>query len=230
MLDTIDVDLAGTRVLDVGCNRGGFLRLLADNCGIKEGLGYDPAAGAIEDARRLAGTRPLRFEAAAAPPAAWSGFDAAFSHEVLYLLDDLPVHATAIFRTLKPGGVYYAVMGVHAASPLTATWHAENLEEMCLPALYDLDQVAAWFSDAGFEVAASRLRVRFVSHRRSAPQRRSVTRLARLRLLLLLLLLLLQPEDLALLQPPRVSGAQLGGCLTRMPYRRATPVNRSLDA
>ncbi|MGO9696993.1 MAG: hypothetical protein ACLPYO_25315, partial [Mycobacterium sp.] len=60
MLDTIDVDLAGTRVLDVGCNRGGFLRLLADDCRIKEGFGYDPAAGAIEDARRLAGTRPLR--------------------------------------------------------------------------------------------------------------------------------------------------------------------------
>ncbi|MGO9153092.1 hypothetical protein [Mycobacterium sp.] len=54
----------------------------------------------------------------------------AFSHEVLYLLDDLPAHATAISRTLKPGGVYYAVMGVHAASPLTATWHAENLEEV----------------------------------------------------------------------------------------------------
>ena len=30
MLDTIDVDLAGRRVLDAGCNRGGFLRLLAD--------------------------------------------------------------------------------------------------------------------------------------------------------------------------------------------------------
>jgi len=162
MLDTIDVDLAGTRVLDVGCNRGGFLRLLADDCGIKEGFGYDPAAGAIEDARRLAGTRPLRFEAAAAPPAAWSGFDVAFSHEVLYLLDDLPAHATAIFRTLKPGGVYYAVMGVHAASPLMAAWHAENVEEMSLPALYDLDQVAARFCDAGFEVAASRLWVRFI--------------------------------------------------------------------
>jgi predicted rRNA methylase YqxC with S4 and FtsJ domains len=27
MLETIDVDLAGKRVLDAGCNRGGFLRL-----------------------------------------------------------------------------------------------------------------------------------------------------------------------------------------------------------
>ncbi len=53
MLDTIDVELAGTRVLDAGCNRGGFLRLLADGHGIAEGFGYDPAAGAIDDARRL---------------------------------------------------------------------------------------------------------------------------------------------------------------------------------
>lgn len=162
MLDTIDVDLAGTRVLDVGCNRGGFLRLLADDCGITEGFGYDPAASAIEDARRLAGTRPLRFEAAAAPPAAWTGFDVAFSHEVLYLLDDLPAHAAAIFATLKPGGMYYAVMGVHTASPLMAAWHADNAEKLGLPILYDLDQVVAWFSAAGFEVAASRLSVRFI--------------------------------------------------------------------
>jgi cyclopropane fatty-acyl-phospholipid synthase-like methyltransferase len=56
LLDTIDVDPAGKRVLDAGCNRGGFLRLLVDRCGIAEGLGYDPAAGAIEDARRLAGS------------------------------------------------------------------------------------------------------------------------------------------------------------------------------
>src|SRR5256885_2410428 len=63
MLDTIDVDLRGRRVLDAGCNRGGFLRLLADARGIDEGYGYDPAAGAIEDARQLAGGRPLHFEA-----------------------------------------------------------------------------------------------------------------------------------------------------------------------
>jgi len=162
MLDTIDTDLVGKKVLDAGCNRGGFLRLLADDCGIGEGYGYDPAAGAIEDARRLAGTRPLRFEAAAAPPAAWSGFDVAFSHEVLYLLDDLPAHAAAIFRALKPGGVYYAVTGVHDASPLMVTWHAENAEELGLPALYDLDRVAGSFRAAGFQVAAGRLRVGFV--------------------------------------------------------------------
>jgi SAM-dependent methyltransferase len=77
LLDTIDVDPAGKRVLDAGCNRGGFLRLLVDRCGIAEGLGYDPAAGAIEDARRLAGDRPLRFETAASVPEGWRDCDLA---------------------------------------------------------------------------------------------------------------------------------------------------------
>jgi SAM-dependent methyltransferase len=162
MLDTIDIDLAGKRVLDAGCNRGGFLRLLADRCGIAEGFGYDPASGAIEDARRLAGRRPLEFEAADTVPTGWDGFDAAFSHEVLYLLHDLSAHARAIFAALAPGGVYYAVMGVHSASPLMADWHRANADELHLPKLYDIDEVIATFTAAGFDAAAARLAVRFV--------------------------------------------------------------------
>ena len=77
MLDTIDVDLAGKRVLDAGCNRGGFLCLLSDACRIAEGWGYDPASGAIDDARRAAGARPLRFEVADSVPPGWGSFDAA---------------------------------------------------------------------------------------------------------------------------------------------------------
>jgi SAM-dependent methyltransferase len=162
MLAAIDVDLAGRRVLDAGCNRGGFLRLLADRCGIAEGFGYDPAAAAVADASRLAGDRPLRFEAAAMVPAGWSGFDVAFSHEVLYLLRDLPAHARAIHAALAPGGVYFAVMGVHAASPLMAEWHAGNAEQLELPPLYEIDDVIGAFESAGFEAAASRLAMRFV--------------------------------------------------------------------
>lgn len=162
MLDTIDMDLAGKRVLDAGCNRGGFLRQLVDQSGIAEGFGYDPASGAIKDARRLAGRRPLHFEAADTVPAGWDGFDAAFSHEVLYLLDDLPAHARALFGSLVPGGVYYAVMGVHNTSPLMVEWHEANIEELHLPQLYDIDDVIAVFQAAGFDTAASRLAVRFV--------------------------------------------------------------------
>jgi hypothetical protein len=46
--------------------------------------GSDPAWGAVEDARRLAGSRPLRFEVAEHGAARLGGFDVAFSHEVLY--------------------------------------------------------------------------------------------------------------------------------------------------
>ena len=162
MLETIDIDLADRRVLDAGCNRGGFLRLLADRYAIAEGFGYDPASGAIEDARRLAGQRPLQFEAAETIPIGWHGFDAAFSHEVLYLLHDLPAHARAMFSAMVPGAVYYAVMGVHAASPLMADWHRANAEELHLPELYDIDDVVAVFEAAGFHAAAARLAIGFV--------------------------------------------------------------------
>jgi SAM-dependent methyltransferase len=162
MLDTIDVDLGGRRVLDAGCNRGGFLRLLTDGSGIAEGFGYDPASGAVEDARRLTGERPLHFEVADTVPAGWGDLDVAFSHEVLYLLDDLPAHAAAIFGALAPGGVYYAVMGVHTRSPLMAAWHAANAEQFDLPRLYAIDDVVAVFQAAGFEASAARLPVTFV--------------------------------------------------------------------
>jgi SAM-dependent methyltransferase len=172
MLETIDIDLAGRHVLDAGCNRGGFLRLLAARSGIAAGYGYDPAAGAIADARRLVGALPLTFEVADTVPAGWEGFEAAFSHEVLYLIHDLAGHAAAIHDALAPGAPYYAVMGVHAGSPGIASWHAENAEKLDLPALYSLDDVIGAFAGAGFEAAASLLKFGFVrlsGHARSFP-------------------------------------------------------------
>jgi SAM-dependent methyltransferase len=162
MLDTIDVNVAGQQVLDAGCNRGGFLRMLADDHDIGEGFGYDPAAEAIADARQLAGHRPLHFEASTSVPDAWNGIDVAFSHEVLYLLHDLAPHARAIHQALRPGGVYFAVMGVHASSPLMVEWHTANHAELQLPPLYDIDEVIATFQRTGFDASVARLAVRFV--------------------------------------------------------------------
>ncbi len=67
-----------------------------------------------------------------------------------------------MFGALVPGGVYYAVMGVHAASPLMAEWHRANVEQLHLPELYDIDEVVAVFEAAGFHAAAARLAIRFV--------------------------------------------------------------------
>ena len=162
MLDTIDLDLGGRRVLDAGCNQGGFLRLLVDACAIAEGRGFDPASDAIEDARRLAGSRPLTFETSDSVPAGWTGFDVAFSHEVLYLLHDLGAHAASMFGALEPGAPYFAVMGVHAGSRMMAEWHASAVDELSLPKLYDLDEVVGVFDEAGFDVSVAALELRFV--------------------------------------------------------------------
>ncbi len=95
-------------------------------------------------------------------PAGWTEFDAAFSHEVLYLLDDLASHAAATFAALEPGAPYFAVMGVHAGSPLMSAWHGSAAGELGLPRLYDLDEVVEAFDGAGFDVSAARLQMRFV--------------------------------------------------------------------
>jgi len=162
ILDTIDIDLAGMRVLDAGCNRGGFLRLLVDAAGIAEGYGYDPASGAVTDARRLTGDRPLSFEVADTVPGGWGEFDAAFSHEVLYLLEDLTAHAARLFDALRPGAAYFAVMGVHRGSPMMSAWHAESAVELGLPWLYGLDEVTDAFEDAGFSASVASLKLGFV--------------------------------------------------------------------
>jgi SAM-dependent methyltransferase len=175
MLEMVDIDLSGKKVLDVGCNRGGFLRLLVDRICIGEGYGYDPAASAIDDARRLAGARPLTFEIGATVPPGWSKFDAAFSHEVLYLLHDLPTHAAALFASLVPGGSYFATMGVHADSSLMTQWHADNATNLDLPGPYRLEEVGDVFERVGFEVSVGRLPFRFVpvhAHRGDAPDPR----------------------------------------------------------
>lgn len=177
MLQTVDADLAGTRVLDAGCNRGGFLRLLVDTAGIAEGHGYDPASDAIADARQLAGDRPLTFVVAQTVPDGWADFDVAFSHEVLYVLKDLGAHAAAVFAALKPGGSYFAVMGVHEESPIMSAWHAESAAELDLPPLYRLDDVAAVFESAGFSVSVANLKLGFVpvsAHRHGHDHRRDL--------------------------------------------------------
>jgi hypothetical protein len=68
----------------------------------------------------------------------------------------------AIHRALRPGGVYYAVMGVHAGAPGVSQWHADNVERLAPPKLYTLDEVIAAGAGAGFEAAVARLKIGFV--------------------------------------------------------------------
>jgi 2-polyprenyl-3-methyl-5-hydroxy-6-metoxy-1,4-benzoquinol methylase len=163
MLDTVDVDLTGTKVLDIGCNAGGFLRMVADRSGVKAGFGYDPAWRPIEMANADRGDRPLTYAAADHRPTDWTDFDVAFSHEVLFCIQDLGAHARDIFDGLRPGGRYYAVMGTHSRNPQMAEFHAEVRERLGLPdRVYAIEDVIGAFAGAGFEPHVGRMPFRFL--------------------------------------------------------------------
>ena len=133
------------------------------SCGIAEGFGYDPAAGAIEDARRLAGDRPLHFEAASTVPDAWSGLDVAFSHEMLYLLSDL----TAARSRHPPAPCAPAACTSRSwvCTPAARRWSSgtpPNHEELGCHRSTTSTTSSPPSRRAGFDASASRLAIRFV--------------------------------------------------------------------
>ena len=58
-----------------------------------------------------------------------------------------------------------------------SAWHAESAVDLSLPRLYDLDEVAGVFEDAGFSVSVTNLKLGFVpvsAHRHGHDQRRDL--------------------------------------------------------
>lgn len=152
-----ETDLSTREVLDFGCNRGGFLRLLHALKPFRRGLGVDIARHSIDAAGTLAGTAPIEF-AVASDLTAWAGrFDLAFSYEVIYLLPDLAAHAADIYAALRPGGVYYAVTGCHTANPLWPAWR-DLIGGATNAPVQDRtpEDYADAFAAAGFEVSFRR--------------------------------------------------------------------------
>lgn len=153
-----ETDLSGCRVLDFGCNQGGLLRLLHAMRPFAEGVGIDIAAASIETARQQSANLPLRFEVGDNPGAYVERFDLAISHEVIYLVKDLEAHARQMFAALKPGGVYYAITGCHTGNPDLDAWR-RIVHERTQTKIVDrsIDDYAALFLEAGFEVSARKL-------------------------------------------------------------------------
>lgn len=158
MIATIpDHDLSGAKVLDIGCNQGGFLRMLYDTRGFAEGVGVDLAEDRVALAEAAKGMRPLRYIAASNPAEAGAGFDLAFSHEVIYLIEDLEQHARQVAAALKPGGQYDAVTCCHSDNPLYATWRPMIAAFSNLPVPnHSAADIAQAFRAAGLDVAISR--------------------------------------------------------------------------
>ena len=86
-------DLHTASVLDFGCNQGGFLRTLYRIKPFRRGLGVDLAIRSLEIADGLKGDMPLQYTTPEILADMEENIDIAFSHDVIYLLDDLKEHA-----------------------------------------------------------------------------------------------------------------------------------------
>lgn len=151
-------DYSGKAVLDYGCNRGGFLRLLHQQKPFATALGVDIAMDSVADAENRKGDLPATFAHVEALNGKENEFDFAFSHEVVYLLPDLDAHAQDIYKALKPGGVYYIAIGEYAENPLWERWK-ETISAFSPvpPQTHSLQDIARSFQDKGFSVSIQRM-------------------------------------------------------------------------
>lgn len=151
-------DLSTRTVLDFGCNQGGFLRHLHALRPFRKALGIDIAEQSIAQANALKGNLPIQYQTAARLVGWADEFDLAFSHEVIYLIEDIAGHARDIHAALKPGGVYYAVTGCHTDNPLWPEWR-KLVAERTNTVVQDrsIADYARIFAEAGFKVAARKL-------------------------------------------------------------------------
>lgn len=153
----LERDLSRRDVLDFGCNRGGFLRLLYAMRPFSRAVGVDIAHESVRIARSLRGDMPIDYEVATSLARHKDAFDIAFSYEVIYLLPDIDDHARQMRRALKFGGVYYAVTGCHTHCPLWPHWR-ELIARTSNAPVQDRspEEYAEAFVGAGFKVSVKR--------------------------------------------------------------------------
>lgn len=151
-------DLSGQVVLDFGCNQGGFLRHLHALRPFRKALGIDIAERSIAAANALKGRLPIQYQVGSRLTGWDQEFDIAFSHQVIYLVEDIAGHAADLWRALKPGGVYYAVTGCHTDNPLWPQWR-KLVAERTHTVVQDrsIADYARIFAAAGFKVTARKL-------------------------------------------------------------------------
>lgn len=127
MVELSGLEIAGKRVLDFGCLEGRFFHHLHRRHLFSFGLGVDIAGSAIARAEAMKGELPVEYRVVTAANAesllsSFEPFDVAFSHEVIYQIEDLVEHGKIISRALNAKGHYIAVCGCHLESPLWPLW------------------------------------------------------------------------------------------------------------
>ncbi|WP_244598634.1 class I SAM-dependent methyltransferase [Rhizobium tubonense] len=150
-------DFSSKTVLDFGCNRGGFLRLLHALRPFRRGVGIDIASESIAAADAAKGGMPVQFHVTTDLSPWADSFDVAFSYEVVYLLPELKQHANQMYGVMRNGGVYYAVTGCHTEMPLWPKFRELIGGNSNAPVQdYSPQDYIDAFVAAGFEVSVKR--------------------------------------------------------------------------
>lgn len=153
------VDLAGKRVLDIGCGSGGISLALARDHGAGEVVGIDVEAGVIDKATARAAEIGLSdrvtFRRVAPGPLPFddASFDVVFSKDAMIHIPDKEALFADIFRILRPGGRLAAGDWLirHDGEPSPAMKHYLECEGlsfgMASPKRYRSALEAAGFND-----------------------------------------------------------------------------------
>ncbi|MFT4303962.1 MAG: class I SAM-dependent methyltransferase [Candidatus Woesearchaeota archaeon] len=153
-------DLTNLTVFDFGCNQGQFLRVLYSKKPFLNGFGVDIAKNSIEIANQNKKELPVEYHATDDISFLDNSIDIAFSHEVIYLLEDLDRHVKDIYSVLKAKGVYYVALGCHTDNP---TWPAirkyvrEKIKSNFCD--YSLDYISDIFRKNGFIISAQKFKL-----------------------------------------------------------------------
>jgi SAM-dependent methyltransferase len=148
-------DLTTKKILDFGCNQGGYLRLLYQHKPYKSAVGVDLAIKSTQEAERKKGSIPATFKAVENLSEFGEEFDVAFSNEVVYLIEDLEDHAKQMWGALKSGGVYYISICSHMNNPLYKTWIEDiNKDSPIKCQEHTLEDIVDAFEKQGFAVTA----------------------------------------------------------------------------
>jgi SAM-dependent methyltransferase len=141
---------ASARVLDVGCGSGWATRLLADYASAGHVTGIDISDEMVRLARETSQSYPnVDYEVRSAERLGFPDdeFTHAFSMESLYYYRDIPKALSEIYRVLKPGGIFVAVVDLYWENQATHQW----VDTLNVPVdLLSIDQYRSLFTDAGF--------------------------------------------------------------------------------
>ncbi|MGT2910578.1 class I SAM-dependent methyltransferase [Streptococcus cameli] len=154
VISLLDVEeIRDKKILDFGCNQGGFLRALYDRIPFQKGAGMDLASEAIKTAQNRVGNYPITYVQTSDPQVFKEAFDTAISTSVLYLIEDLDEHAQVISDALVEGGVYYASFADQSKNP-SLSYMKEQIDRYGSTKMQvkTLTEVVDAFVEKGFSV------------------------------------------------------------------------------